>query len=115
MIHKIHRARWIWVDQHNLTSPSLESCYASLVAPWEEPKKRFLLEASIIGDGVEEWAEQIKRLISATPELYYVAELLIEMTENSWYEEDEMLDEIINIRDKFKEIINEINKIEHDK
>lgn len=113
MINKL--GPWKWANPYTQDYDASEFWHSSLYAPFEKPKKQFILEASSIGDGVEEYAKQIKSLICAVPELYNTAQLFIEIMENSWYEEDEMLHEIINIRDKFKEIINKINQIEHDK
>lgn len=111
----INNVAWKWANPYTQDYDASEFWHASLYAPFEKPKKQFILEAFGIGDGDEKYAEQIKSLIVAAPQLYYVAELLIEITENSWYEQDETLDEIIKIRDKFKEIINKIDNAEHDK
>lgn len=111
MINKL--GPWKWAKYTQAYDAS-EFWHSSLLyAPLEKPKKQFILEASSIGDGVEGYAQQIKSLICSVPELYNTAQLLIEVTENSWYEQDETLDEIINIRDKFKEIINKINNIDN--
>lgn len=100
---------WKWANPYTQDYNASEFWHASLYSPFEQPKKQFILEASSIGDGVEEYAEQIKSLICAAPELYNAAQLFIEIMEISCYEE------IPVIKDMFQKIINEINQIKHDK
>lgn len=79
---KFPKGPWVW--GHPQAGPEHESdnyWESALYAPDANPKQRFILEAHSIGDGIEDEAESIKRLIAAAPDLYEVVYWLTAIAE----------------------------------